>query len=64
MDITSGHWIFAGVFALAFIIGIGLAYHDDIKKSPNVFKGSWRFLFGVILVIMVLVVTKILYRFS
>lgn len=64
MDISSGHWVFAGAFALLFVVGIGLAYREDIRKSPAVFNGSWRFLFWTLLLIMVMVVIKILYRFS
>jgi hypothetical protein len=64
MDINWGHWVFAGVFALLFTIGIAFAYREDIRKSPNVFRGSWKFLFGVVLLIMLLIVIKILSRFS
>ncbi|MBI1287284.1 MAG: hypothetical protein GC178_06860 [Flavobacteriales bacterium] len=64
MDITSNHWIFAGIFVLTFVVGVGFAYRDDLKKNPTIFKGSWKFLLGVVLFTMVLVVIKILYRFS
>jgi len=62
MDVTTGHWIFAGVFAVAFIIGIIYAYKDDIKKRPDLFSGSSKFLLSVILIVMVLLVIKMVSR--
>ncbi|MGB0368550.1 MAG: hypothetical protein ACPGD8_04045 [Flavobacteriales bacterium] len=64
MDIGPNHWIFAGLFALVFVVGIIFAYKDDIAKNPNLFQGSSKFLLGVILLVMVLVVVKILHRLS
>ena len=64
MDVSLYHWVFAGVFVTAFVIAVIFAYRADIKQSPAIFKGSWRFLAGVTLVIMILIVLKILSRFS
>jgi len=64
MDIGPGHWIFAIVFIIAFIIFMVFAYRDDIKQSPQYFKGSWRVALLVIGSIMVLIVLKILFRIS
>ncbi|MBL4587575.1 MAG: hypothetical protein JKX84_11060 [Flavobacteriales bacterium] len=64
MDITPAHWIFAALFALTFIVLIIGAYLQDMKKTPELFKGSSKFLIGVILLISVLIVVKILYRLS
>ncbi|MDA9121370.1 hypothetical protein N9J52_04985 [Flavobacteriales bacterium] len=61
-SVTTGHWIFAGVFSLVFIIGIIYAYKDDIKKRPDLFSGSFKFLLGVILIVMVLLVVKMINR--
>jgi len=60
--VTTGHWIFAGIFTVVFIIGIIYAYKDDIKKRPDLFSGSFRFLLGVILIVMVLLVIKMVSR--
>jgi cytochrome bd-type quinol oxidase subunit 1 len=60
--VTTGHWIFAGGFAIAFIIGVVYAYKDDIKKRPDLFKGSFKFLVGVVIVIMTLLVIKMISR--
>lgn len=64
MNIGAGHWIFAGLFALVFIGAMVFAYRSDRQRSPQYFTGSNRFLLGVILIVMLLVVLKILYRFS
>ncbi len=64
MDIGPNHWIFAGVFATVFVIGIVFAYRQDIAKRPDLFKGSAKFLAGVILFVMFLAVIKILHRIS
>lgn len=64
MDVSFYHWVFAVTFVAVFIIAVIYAYRADIKQSPAIFKGSWRFLAGVTLVIMILIVLKILSRFS
>ena len=63
-SITTYHWIFAGVFAIVFLIALAFAYQDDAKKAPDMFKGSSGFLLAVVLIIMVFIVVKILYRVS
>jgi cytochrome bd-type quinol oxidase subunit 1 len=60
--IGAGHWIFAGVFALAFVVGLVYAYREDIRKTPDLFNGSSKFLLSVILIIMILVVIKMISR--
>lgn len=62
MDVTRGHWIFAGVFAVVFVIGIAYAYKEDIRKRPDLFSGSSKFLIAVILTFMVLLVIKMINR--
>jgi hypothetical protein len=64
MDVTLYHWIFAALFGLCFIVGVVWAYRSDIRKNPSIFTGSWKFLVAVLLIIMLLIVVKILYRFS
>jgi cytochrome bd-type quinol oxidase subunit 1 len=64
MNIGPNHWIFAGVFAAVFAVGIIFAYRQDTAKNPELFKGASKFLLGVILIVMILVVVKILARLS
>jgi len=61
-NVTPGHWIFAGVFTVLFVIGIIYAYKDDIRKRPDLFNGSSKFLLGVILTVMILLVIKMISR--
>ncbi|MBX7183334.1 MAG: hypothetical protein K1X82_14575 [Bacteroidia bacterium] len=62
MNIGIGHWIFAILFLIGFLIMMVFAYSDDIKKSPEYFKGSWKIVLIIVGSIMVLVVIKILLR--
>ncbi len=62
MNITKGHWIFAAVFAVVFVVGMVFAYREDIRKRPDFFKGSFRFVLGVLLVLMTLIVAKMIHR--
>lgn len=62
MKIGTGHWVFAGLFALGFVIMLLWAYKDDIKRTPWLFKGSGMFFLVVFLSIMILIVLKILWR--
>ncbi len=61
-NVTTGHWVFAGVFAAVFVIGIVFAYKDDIRKTPDLFSGSSKFLLSVILTVMILLVIKMISR--
>jgi cytochrome bd-type quinol oxidase subunit 1 len=62
MNVTKGHWIFAGVFAIVFVVGMIYAYREDIKKRPDFFKGSFSFVLGVLLVLMTITVAKMIHR--
>jgi cytochrome bd-type quinol oxidase subunit 1 len=62
MNVTKGHWIFAGVFAIVFVVGMIYAYREDIKKRPDFFKGSFSFVLGVLLLLMTITVAKMIHR--
>lgn len=64
MNVGIGHWIFAGIFAVAFILALIKAYGADRSKSPSYFSGSSTILLSVLLIVMVLIVVKILSRLS
>ena len=49
-NIGTGHWIFAGVFAIVFIIIMIYAYRQDLKKIGFHYRHIW-ILLVVILVI-------------
>ncbi len=61
-SVTTGHWVFAGFFAVVFVVGIIYAYRDDIKKRPDLFSGSSKFLLSVIIIVMILLVIKMISR--
>ena len=45
---TSGQKIFALVFIVAFVIGIGYQFYKDKKKNPKLFKNSYWIILAVI----------------
>ncbi|MFT4682063.1 MAG: hypothetical protein ACI9FU_001966 [Granulosicoccus sp.] len=60
--IGPGHWTFAIVFTLAFMVGIVFAYREDIKKSPWFFKGTSKFAMIVVGSVFALLILKMLHR--
>ena len=61
-NITQGHWIFAGVFAIVFIIGITSAYIKDAKIHEIHYKGFYVFFAALIICVFLLFVFKDLLR--
>lgn len=57
-NITEGHWIFAGCFAVLFIIGIVWAYKGDSKTHETHYKGAYLVLAALIICIFLLFVFK------
>lgn len=51
MDVGSGHWVFAIIFAIAFIGFLIWAYRDDLQMHKRYYKGSGAFLLGVVLLL-------------
>lgn len=45
---TSGQKIFALVFIVVFIIGIGYQFYKDSKKNKALFKGTYWILIAVV----------------
>jgi cytochrome bd-type quinol oxidase subunit 1 len=57
-NITQGHWIFAAVFAVVFIIGISFAYKSDSKTHKMYYKNSYLFMIALILCMFLLFIFK------
>ncbi len=57
-----GHWVFAIVFTIAFVIGIIYAYREDIRKSPWFFKGTSRIAMIIVGSVFALIILKMLHR--
>jgi hypothetical protein len=60
--IGPGHWIFAIVSTIVFVIGIIYAYREDINKSPWFFKGTSRIAMVIIGGTFTLLILKMLHR--
>ncbi len=57
-NVTQGHWIFAAIFAVVFIIGITGAYLKDAKIHKIHYKGFYLFFAALIIGIFLLFVFK------
>ena len=55
---TTGQWIFAALFLLAFVIAAYYAYGKDKALHQKVYKGSYKILIGFIIFIIMLFVIK------
>ena len=56
---TTGQWIFAALFFVAFVIAAYFAYGKDKQLHQKVYKGSYKILIGFILFIAILFTIKI-----
>jgi len=55
---TQGQMIFAGIFAVVFIIVMIISYRRDIKIHRKQYKGSLWILVGFLIFIALLLVVK------
>ena len=51
-NVTSGHWIFAGVFFVLFIIGMAWAYRKDFQRIGKQYRRVWVVLLGLIVIFL------------
>ncbi|MBM6499756.1 MAG: hypothetical protein O9282_11720 [Flavobacterium sp.] len=56
---TTGQWIFAALFFVAFVITMYFAYGKDKALHQKFYKGSYKILIGFVLFIVILFVIKI-----
>ena len=56
---TTGQWIFAALFFVAFVIASYFAYGKDKALHQKVYNGSYKILIGFIVFIMILFIIKI-----
>ncbi|WP_299437878.1 hypothetical protein [uncultured Aquimarina sp.] len=59
---STGQWIFAGCFVVAFIILMVFSYRKDLKLHRKYYKGSIFILIGFIIFILLLFVLKMYLR--
>jgi hypothetical protein len=56
---TTGQWIFAGLFFIAFIIAMVIAYGKDKALHQKFYKGNYKILLGFLLFIGLLFIIKV-----
>lgn len=57
-NITTGHWIFAGIFMLAFVGYLIWSYRKDLKMHKTHYSGSMYVLAGIIVILFLFYVFK------
>ncbi|HOD10187.1 MAG TPA: hypothetical protein PLH25_05470 [Flavobacterium sp.] len=59
---TTGQWIFAALFLVAFIIVMYFAYGKDKALHQKFYKGSYKILIGFLLFVAVLFLIKFFFK--
>nr|WP_269225153.1 hypothetical protein [Flavobacterium eburneipallidum] len=59
---SQGQLLFAGCFAIAFIIAMIFAYRKDANLHKLFYKGNFKILIGFALFIVLLFVIKIFFK--
>jgi cytochrome bd-type quinol oxidase subunit 1 len=55
---TTGQWVFAALFFVAFVIATYFAYGKDKALHQKEYKGSYKILIGFLLFVIILFVIK------
>ncbi|NMH26194.1 hypothetical protein [Flavobacterium solisilvae] len=55
---TTGQWIFAALFFVAFVVAIYFAYGKDKALHQKFYKGSYKILIGFLLFVVMLFLIK------
>jgi cytochrome bd-type quinol oxidase subunit 1 len=56
---TTGQWVFAALFFVAFVIAIYFAYAKDKALHEKFYKGSYKVLLGFLAFILILFLIKV-----
>ena len=59
---STGQWVFAGFFLIAFIIAAVYAYKGDKVLHAKFYKGSYKVLIVFLLFILMLFIIKLLFK--
>jgi len=57
-NITTGHWIFAGIFMTAFIAYLVWSYRKDLNLHKIHYSGSFYVLIGIVLILFLFYIFK------
>lgn len=52
--IGTGHWIFAGVFLLAFIVFMFFAYRKDLKRLKPYYRNVWTVVVLILIIFLLI----------
>ncbi len=50
MNIGKGHWVFAALFFIAFVVAMIWAYRSDRPSNTQHYSGAYKIIFGIITV--------------
>ena len=57
-NIGTGHWIFAGIFALTFVGYLVWSYRSYRSTHEIHYRGAYRYLLGIFVLLMVIYIFK------
>ncbi|HKL40749.1 MAG TPA: hypothetical protein VJ894_08720 [Cryomorphaceae bacterium] len=53
-NITTGHWVFAAIFVVAFATAIALAYRRDLARLKPHYKKIWLLFIAMIIIYFII----------
>ena len=59
---STGQWIFAAIFLIAFVIVMVFSYRKDFITHQKFYKGSYKVLIAFLLFIFLLFIIKIILK--
>jgi hypothetical protein len=62
-NVTTGHWIFAGLFAVAFIGYLIWSYRKDLKLHKVHYKGAYYVSAGIVITLFLFYVLKQMFEY-
>ncbi len=57
-NITKGHWIFAGIFAVVFVVALVWSYSKDSNITKVHYKKATLFILSILVVLFLLFVFR------
>ncbi|HKK40728.1 MAG TPA: hypothetical protein VJ949_15000 [Cryomorphaceae bacterium] len=53
-NITTGHWVFAAIFVVAFVTAIAIAYRKDLAAIKPHYKKIWLLFLAMIIIYFII----------
>lgn len=57
-NITTGHWVFAGIFLLIFLVYLVWSYRKDLSLHKIQYSGSSYVMIGIVVILFALYFLK------